>query len=112
MSEFKSDVQAKKPSRSFAVAAATETSFSDVIGREDLAKACLAALENTGKRGSGLNTLRLVCKQASFSMLKVIRGYTLTIDGSLSQLPELKIMKLNVYQLTRLRVKIKTGWGE
>lgn len=86
------------------------TGFSDVLEQEELSSACLSALEEAGKRGSGLRTMRLVCKQASSSMLKAIRGYTVTIDGSKGQLPGMKFLLLN--KLTRLRVKIKTGRGE
>lgn len=55
--------------------------------------------------GSGLKTLRLVNKQISAAMLRVVQGYTLSLDGSFTGLPK-EISLLQDARLSVLRVVV------
>ncbi|MEW5298374.1 MAG: hypothetical protein WDW38_000895 [Sanguina aurantia] len=84
----------------------TATTLPDAFQSEPLAAACLSALQAHAyvNDGSGLKLLRLVSKQIRAAVTKSIRGYTLTIDGTPQQLPDVSLLQLT--QLSRLHLVV------
>lgn len=77
------------------------------ITLEPLVVACLAALNQADKPGSGLKVLRLVNKHMNQALLRKIQGYTLVLDGKPKNLPKTGLLRLT--QLKHLRIVVIAG---
>lgn len=89
------------------------TTFLSAMDSEPVASACITALQRRDKHsslipGSGLKVLRLVSKQLRTLITRShIQGYTLLIDGSAEDVPDVQLLKLT--QLSRLCIKVVAG---
>lgn len=70
-----------------------------------LGTSCNSALATEGIPGSGLKLMRLVSRQLRTSMLDLVQGYTLHLDGKATGLVDQKTL-LESTRLTHLRVEV------